>query len=34
VGISLHFKTGDVVLAVLTLGAGFVYGTGRRLSHQ
>ncbi|MFZ1062310.1 MAG: MFS transporter [Acidimicrobiales bacterium] len=34
VGISLHFKTGDVVLAVLTLGAGLVYGIGRRFSHQ
>ncbi len=34
VGISLHFKTGDVVLAVLTLGAGLVYGIGRRFNHQ
>jgi hypothetical protein len=34
VGITLHFKTGDVVLAVLTLGAGLVYGIGRRFSHR
>jgi hypothetical protein len=34
VGISLHFKTGDVLLAILTLGAGLVYGIGRRFSHQ
>jgi hypothetical protein len=34
VAIVLHFKTGDVVLAALTLGAGFVYGIGRRFSHR
>jgi hypothetical protein len=34
VGITLHFKTGDVVLAVLTLGAGLAYGIGRRFSHR
>jgi hypothetical protein len=34
VGISMHFRTGDVSLAVLTLGAGLVYGIGRRFSRQ
>jgi hypothetical protein len=34
VGISLHFKAGDVLLAVLTLGGGLIYGIGRRFSHQ
>jgi hypothetical protein len=34
VGISLHFRTGDVLLAVLTLSVGLVYGIGRRFSHQ
>jgi len=34
VGISLHFKAGDVLLAILTLGGGLIYGIGRRFSHQ
>ncbi len=34
VAITLHFKVGDVVLAVLTLSAGLIYGIGRRFSHR
>lgn len=34
VGISLHFSTGDFLLAVLTLAAGLIYGIGRRFAHQ
>jgi hypothetical protein len=34
VGISLRFSTGDFLLAVLTLVAGFIYGIGRRFAHQ
>jgi len=34
VGISLRFSTGDFLLAVLTLAAGFIYGIGRRFAHQ